>query len=761
MIVRDVTFSQTAEKIQASIQSRDALAKERLRLIQYYPDIAQDQSSGQELSIERVKHFAHAMGDDAQIYAIYTGYPNGDLFEVISMSCASELYDSLHAPLATRWIVLRVFDTPRHGRIKVMDFLDEEFEIIVTRDEVTNYDSRTRPWFVQAQGENDTVRSQPYLFSSIHQRGITFSRSLAMDGGVGVVALDYTLHGLSALLKNEAFFSTGIIYVLSAEGDLIASSGRDSVTDKALIDAVVKENTNQIIHYEMGGLGYYGFVFPLNGKSEEGSLIGFSVSVKEMLDPYMDSITYSFLGALLILLFMYPVVRYATGLIVHPIKDLMSENEKIKNRQFNAVMPIKTNIIEFIELSQSQLALSKSILEYEESQKELLKSFVRLIADAIDEKSPYTGGHCKRVPVIAMLLAKAADAQDEGVLSGFKFASQDDWEAFEMGAWLHDCGKITTPEFVVDKATKLETLYNRIHEIRTRFEVVWRDIEIESLLRLQQGESQVELEDWKNKQHQQLIEDFNFIARSNLGGEFMSDADIQRIYSIAQRRWIRHFDDRLGLSDWELMRYKNVKPLDLPVAECLLADKPEHRIERIDFDYEAYVKDGFKLQVPELLYNQGELYNLSIVKGTLSAEDRFKINEHVIMSIKLLEQLPFPGAMQRIPEYAGTHHETMDGSGYPRGLTRDELSIPARIMGIADIFEALTASDRPYKRGKTLAESLGIMRRMVMEQHLDADVFALFLRSGVYLEYAQKYLKPEQMDDVDIDALLRFDSDSV
>ena len=748
-------FSQVAEKIQASIQSRDTLAKERIRLLEYYPDIAKAQTTGNELPLQRVKQFAHAMGEDSQIYAIYSGFPNGDLFEVISMSCAAELYDSMKAPLATRWIVLRVFSTPRHGRIRVIDFVDEEFDIITTRDEVTNYDARTRPWFVQAQEQDATVRSPPYMFSSIHQPGITFSKKFATAEGEGVVALDYTLHGLSELLKTQAFFSTGHIYLFSSNGDLNASSGRENVVDMALQEAVRENKTHQIFNYQSAGEARYGLVIPLDDTLGEVSLLGFSVAVKEMLDPYMESVNYSLFIALLVLLLMYPVVRYATGLIVRPIKELMNENEKIKSRQYNDVKPIKTNIVEFIELSQSQLALSQSILEYEESQKELLKSFVRLIADAIDEKSPYTGGHCKRVPVLAMMLAQAAEGQHDGVLSEFKFSSQEEWEAFEIGAWLHDCGKITTPEFVVDKGTKLETLYNRIHEVRTRFEVVWRDIEIQYLLRTQHGENVAEASAWRDEQQQQLTDDFNYIASINIGGEFMADADVEHIHAIAQRQWVRHFDDRLGLSDWELMRYKNSEPFVSPVIENLLSDKPEHRIERTDFDSESYIKDGFKLQVPELLYNSGELYNLGVRKGTLTPEERFKIQEHVIMSIKLLEQLPFPEAMQRIPEYAGTHHETLDGTGYPRGLTREELSIPARIMAIADIFEALTASDRPYKRGKNLTAALEIMRSMVQEQHIDADLFALFLRSGVCHEYAKKYLTSEQLDDVDIEAILR------
>lgn len=190
------------------------------------------------------------------------------------------------------------------------------------------------------------------------------------------------------------------------------------------------------------------------------------------------------------------------------------------------------------------------------------------------------------------------------------------------------------------------------------------------------------------------------------------------------------------------------------MEEQLLSDKTQHLVERLNFDEEAYKKQGFKLDVPEYLYNYGELYNLCIEKGTLSNEERFKINEHVIMTIKMLEQLPFPEHMQKIPEYAGTHHETMNNTGYPRQLGKEQLSIPARIMAIADIFEALTASDRPYKKGKTLSEAIRIMSFMKKDQHIDADLFELFLRSGIYNEYAEKYLKAKQMDDVDIKAYL-------
>jgi len=228
----------------------------------------------------------------------------------------------------------------------------------------------------------------------------------------------------------------------------------------------------------------------------------------------------------------------------------------------------------------------------------------------------------------------------------------------------------------------------------------------------------------------------------------MDESKQTRVREIANTQWERNFDDSLGLGEVEMLRYKETASKELPQKENLLSDKKQHLIKRENFDYDSYAKEGFKEEVPEYLYNYGEVYNLCIAKGTLTPEERYKINEHVIMSIKMLEKIPFPTAMTKVPEYAGTHHETLIGNGYPRQLTKDELSIPARIMAIADIFEALTASDRPYKMAKTLSESIKIMGFMVKDEHIDEDLFKLFIEKSLHVEYGKKYLKPEQIDEV-------------
>lgn len=264
--------------------------------------------------------------------------------------------------------------------------------------------------------------------------------------------------------------------------------------------------------------------------------------------------------------------------------------------------------------------------------------------------------------------------------------------------------------------------------------------------KINQGEDEKSVKQWLEKEQQTLQEEFEFIANANKGGEFMSQEDQEKIKEIAQRQWKAYFDDALGLSHDEQVRYvKNESKV-----EHLLDNKPHHLIPRSPKSVSDYDKYGFKVDIPNDLYNLGEIYNLCIQKGTLTPEERFKINEHMTMTIKMLEQLPFPENLKRVPEYAAAHHETLIGTGYPRKLTKEQMSIPARIMAIADVFEALTAADRPYKEAKKLSESIKILSFMVKDQHLDEDIFKLFLQSGVYLTYAKAYLKEDQIDEVDI-----------
>lgn len=418
--------------------------------------------------------------------------------------------------------------------------------------------------------------------------------------------------------------------------------------------------------------------------------------------------------------------------------ELSNEEESSKIQLINALVGSLSVAIETQYLLQEQ--------------KNLLAAFIELIAGAIDAKSAYTGGHCQRVPVITNMLAKAAVETQEGPFADFTL-SPNEWEELHIASWLHDCGKITTPEAVVDKATKLEMIYDRIHEVRMRFEVLKREKEINYLRQHAVIAATPQEEQQLHDELQQLDEDFYFIAQSNVGGEFLSDSAVARIQQIAQYSWTRTLDDSAGVALEEQARKKRRPAITLPVQEKLLADKEEHVVYRDDKNRlpESY---NFKVKEPTLLYNHGEIYNLSIRKGTLNEEERYKINEHIIQTIVMLKKLPFPHTMANVATIAGGHHERMDGKGYPYQLTRQQMSIPARIMAIADVFEALTAADRPYKPGKLLSDSLNIMTHMANENHLDRELFILFLQSGVWHDYAKSYLQPDNIDPVDIAALL-------
>jgi HD-GYP domain-containing protein (c-di-GMP phosphodiesterase class II) len=349
--------------------------------------------------------------------------------------------------------------------------------------------------------------------------------------------------------------------------------------------------------------------------------------------------------------------------------------------------------MQFIEALASQAAIAienKLLVDRLES---LFFAFVNLINVAIDDKSPYTGGHCQRVPELTMMLADAASATLDGPLSSFTMTERDRAELLIAGL-LHDCGKITTPVHVVDKSTKLETIYDRINLVETRLTALRREAEIESLKSQLAGTPVAAAEASLAAALAAIDDDMQFLRRVNIGQERMPDEDLDRIKQIATQQWT----------------------------------------------------DATGAKLPLLTAN--ELENLMVPYGTLTAVERQIINHHIVATNKMLEALPWPPHLRNVPEYAGGHHERMDGKGYPRGLTRDQMSVQARTMGIADIFEALTAADRPYKVGKTLTESLQILGRMAQSGHVDPDLFDIFVRKKVYLRYAERFLEPKQIDHV-------------
>jgi HD-GYP domain-containing protein (c-di-GMP phosphodiesterase class II) len=362
------------------------------------------------------------------------------------------------------------------------------------------------------------------------------------------------------------------------------------------------------------------------------------------------------------------------------------------------VISFNDEMQEQVESLASQGAVALTNKRLVEELKVLFESFIKLIATAIDKKSEYTGGHCARVPVITMMLADAVAEIKEGRFKDFSMTEEERYELY-LAAWLHDCGKVATPPHVVDKGTKLETIFDRIELIKTRMELLKKDQEIAFLRRQLNGQSNIEFDDEYKEAISELDSNMKFLEECNIGGEFMKPELQEKVRSIGAKK-------------------VNI----------------------------------FNREQPFL--SEEEIQNLNIPKGTLLPDEREIINDHIVITIEMLEQLPYPKNLKNIPEFAGGHHEKMDGTGYPKGLNESQMSTQAKIMAIADIYEALTAADRPYKEGKKLSQAMRIMGFMKNDYHIDEELFEIFVTSGVYKKYAKEHVAKTQIDEVDEKSVL-------
>lgn len=473
--------------------------------------------------------------------------------------------------------------------------------------------------------------------------------------------------------------------------------------------------SNDSLDIQMGGTSGNEITFPsislsLDGKDNHANVVSHCVLTGKTInidDAYSED-GFDFTGTR----DFDNLTGYRTrSILTFPLRD--HEKETIGVLQLiNAQDPKSGEVINFSAIEQqlaeslaSQAAVALTQRRLIAELQVLFESFIKMIAGAIDDKSPYTGGHCRRIPVLTMMIAEAAHNADSGPLKDFHITDKDRYE-LETAAWLHDCGKVVTPEYVMDKSTKLETIFDRIQILEIKIEVLIRDAEITYLRATIDSDGSKKKLNLLKQQYedrcQQYRDDLVFLRKINIGGEFMSNEDITRVSNLAENSWI----DLNG----------EIRPL----------------------------------------VSEDELKNLSIRRGTLNDSERKVINNHIVATIKMLESLPFPKHLKNVPEFAGGHHEKMDGSGYPKGLYRNEMSVQARIMAVADIFEALTATDRPYKKGKTLSECLKIMGYMKKDQHIDPDIFDIFVRQKIYLDYANEYLDPEQIDQIDESAIPGF-----
>ena len=375
----------------------------------------------------------------------------------------------------------------------------------------------------------------------------------------------------------------------------------------------------------------------------------------------------------------------------------------VKDAQ-NKNIPFSEELVTLIRSFASLGAISLTNSTLIKGMEDLFSTFAETIAMAIDEKSPHTGGHCKRVPALTLMLADAVNDIDKGPLASFSMTEADRHE-LDIAGWLHDCGKIATPDHIMEKSTKLETIFDRIKYVDAKFEIISRDLKIAyqqkiiCAMKLQKPIEVQQFERLLDTELKQLALDRALLQRVNVGGEFLGDAELEHI-------------------------------------------------ERIANKYQLVIND---INTP--LLSADEVENLTIRRGTLTEAEREVMKRHMDVTKNILDALPFPKHLSNVTEYALGHHEKLDGTGYPRGLTKEQMSVPARLMAITDIFEALSAVDRPYKKAKPVSECLFILGSMVAKNHLDGDIFAIFIESEVYKNYINEYADPEQLDEIDFDNL--------
>ena len=434
----------------------------------------------------------------------------------------------------------------------------------------------------------------------------------------------------------------------------------------------------------------------------------------------------------------------STSLIAVPVPDnngqvvavILLVNAKNAYGRGIPFSPQMEKIVSFIVKNAAPLMENNRM---ENEHKRFMESFVRIIAKAVDDKSTSKSMHCQKVPLITKKLVSAVYDSDAKAFEKYGL-SEDNRYALQLASWLYDCGKLAVPEYMVDKATKLETVRNRIHEIRTRFEVLLRDARIkylESVIKNPDDEEKYR-EAYKSEVSA-LRKEFTFVAKCNLGDVVITERGVEKIKQIAKRTYIRNFDGTLGLSKAEVGRLNKEEAAKFPVEEHLLQDKKEDIIGDC---------------------NCGEVHNLIVKYGTLTAEEKNIMDKHVEQTEEMLSAVRFPERYRNVVKYAASHHERLDGTGYPKGLKGDKLPLPVRILTMADVFEALSADDRPYKKMRKLSEILKIMKNMSDSGHLDPDIFHIFVKKKIYSWYAKDFMKPEQLDKVDEAELLKgYDED--
>ncbi|MBA6409561.1 MULTISPECIES: HD-GYP domain-containing protein [Pseudoalteromonas] len=510
--------------------------------------------------------------------------------------------------------------------------------------------------------------------------------------------------------KNSSKLLDEILQVVMSIANSDAGSIYSITSNKQLkFETVINKSLNLYLGGTLGGpVDFPNIELFIDGKPNDTAIVAHSVNTGEVInipDVY-DALPFDMSAARK----MDARTGYRSeSMLTIPLKD--HEDDiigviqliNVKDAQ-NKNIPFSEELVTLIRSFASLGAISLTNSTLVKDMEVLFSTFAEAIAMAIDEKSPHTGGHCKRVPALTLMLADAVHKIDKGPLADFIMSPEDRHE-LSVAGWLHDCGKIATPDHIMEKSTKLETIFDRIEFIDAKFEIISRDLELSyqqqiiSAIKQNKSVEVLQFERLLETELKQLALDRALLQRVNIGGEF-------------------------------------------------LGEEEQAHILRISKQYSLKINGE---ETP--LLTDDEVENLMIRRGTLTQGEREIMKRHMDITKNILDILPFPKHLSNVAEYALGHHEKLDGTGYPRGLTKEQMSVPARLMAITDIFEALSAVDRPYKKAKPVSECLNILGNMVSNNHLDPDIFAIFIESEVYKNYINEYANPEQLDEVDFDNL--------
>lgn len=341
-------------------------------------------------------------------------------------------------------------------------------------------------------------------------------------------------------------------------------------------------------------------------------------------------------------------------------------------------IPFTPDQQEIVESLASQAAVALNNAHLIHNLEDLFNSLITSIGTAIDEKSDHTGGHVRRVAELVIDIARAINESDKGSLTNV-YLDENKLKGLQIAGWLHDLGKVTTPESLLDKSKKLEKITDRAEIVSLRYDIAKLQVRLEAareMLRDGTRRLEVKTETMIAKKLQELDDEKEFVLKWN-------------------------------------------DPMVAPDKKDVL------RLQKIACENETL--------------NDDELMNLCLERGTLSPQERKIVENHVVVTNKMLSQIIFPKLLEDVPSYAGSHHEMLDGSGYPNGLKGDDIPIQARILAIADIFEALTA-DRPYKDPIPLDESIAILEEMAEQGKLDPAMIQAAIDHGVFTSYAEREL---------------------